>query len=271
MSEEKSGGNQSLIRGLRLLELLSQFPNGCPLAQLTEISGLNKSTVHRLLQGLQNEGFVQPASTTGSYRLTTKCLSLGQKTLSSLNIINVAAPHLEKLNLALGETVNFSKREQDHAIMIYKLEPTTGMMKTRAYIGQHLKLYCSAMGKIYLAYEENPDYLTVYWQSHQETIEQLTPNTVTQLEVMQQELAEIRQDQFAMDREENELGVVCVAAPVFDYLNKVDYAISVSMSIYKLQRHGIPFFLDKIKQTAQAISKELGYVPPVQTQAEKEN
>lgn len=259
---EKNGGNQSLIRGLRLLELLSQFPNGCPLAQLSELSGLNKSTAHRLLQGLQNEGYVQPASTSGSYRLTTKCLSLGQKTLSSLNIINVAAPHLEKLNLKLGETVNFSKREQDHAIMIYKLEPTTGMMKTRAYIGQHLKLYCSAMGKIYLAYEENSEYLNNYWQAHRNTIEQLTPNTVTDLAMMEKELSEIRQEQFAMDREENELGVVCIAAPVFDYLNKVDYAISVSMSIYKLQRQGIQFFLDEIKQAAQNISKELGYVLP---------
>lgn len=260
MSEEKSGGNQSLIRGLRLLELLSQFPNGCPLAKVTEISGLNKSTAHRLLQGLQNEGYVQPTNTAGSYRLTTKCLALGQKTLASLNIINVAAPHLEKLNLTLGETVNFSKREQDHAIMIYKLEPTMGMMKTRAYIGQHLKLYCSAMGKIYLAYEKNSDYLKQYWQSNHTTIEALTANTITDLTVMEQELAEIRKEQFAMDREENELGVVCIAAPVFDYLNNVDYAISISMSIYKLKQQGIRFFVDEIQQAAQNISTELGYI-----------
>ncbi len=139
---EKNGGNQSLIRGLRLIDILSNFPNGCPLAQLAELAQLNKSTVHRLLQGLLQEGFVQPAMTVGSYRLTTKCLSIGYKIFSSFNIINIAAPHLEKLNLTLGETVNFSMREGDHAIMIYKLEPTTGMMRTRAYIGQHLQLYC---------------------------------------------------------------------------------------------------------------------------------
>lgn len=260
MSEEKNGGNQSLIRGLKLMELLSHFPNGCPLAKLSELSGLNKSTAHRLLQGLQNEGYVQAASTTGSYRLTTKCLSLGQKTLSSLNIINVAAPHLEKLNLALGETVNFSKREGDHAIMIYKLEPTMGMMKTRAYIGQHLQLYCSAMGKLFLAYETNADYLAHYWQTHQPTIQQLTTNTITNIDAMKAELEQIRTEHFAMDREENELGVVCIAAPIFDYLNKVDYAISVSMSIYKLKQNGIQFFLSEIQQAAQAISKELGHL-----------
>lgn len=59
--EKESTGNQSLIRGLTLLELLAQFPNGCPLAHLAELSGLNKSTVHRLLQGLLQEGYVRPA------------------------------------------------------------------------------------------------------------------------------------------------------------------------------------------------------------------
>lgn len=260
MTNEKQNGNQSLIRGLRILDILSNFPNGCPLAKLAEIAELNKSTTHRLLQGLQNEGYVQAASSVGSYRLTTKCLSIGQKVLSSLNIIHIAAPHLEKLNLILGETVNFSKREADRAIMIYKLEPTMGMLGTRAYIGQYLQLYCSAMGKIYLAYDKNNCYLENYWQSHKSVIRKLTHNTVTELEKMREELEDIRKKQFAMDKEENELGVVCIACPVFDFFGNVDYAVSVSMSIYKLQQLGIQFFLKEIAQTAQGISLELGYV-----------
>lgn len=259
MTEEKSNGNQSLLRGLRLLDILSDFPNGCPLAKLAEISGLNKSTVHRLLQGLQTAGYVKPAATQGSYRLSIKCLSIGQKILTSMNIINVVAPYLEKLNLTLGETVNFSQREEDHAIMIYKLEPTHGMLKTRAYIGQYLALYCSAMGKLYLAYDKKADYLSHYWQTHQDIIQQLTKNTITQLDEMEQELENIRQHQFAMDKEENELGVVCIACPIFDSFHQVDYAVSVSMSIYKLKKTGIDFFLDEIRRTAQNISKELGY------------
>jgi DNA-binding IclR family transcriptional regulator len=59
--------------------------------------------------------------------------------------------------------VNFSSREDDHAILIYKLEPTTGMLRTRAYIGQHMPLYCSAMGKIYMAFG-HPDYVESYWK-----------------------------------------------------------------------------------------------------------
>ncbi|MCW9711197.1 IclR family transcriptional regulator [Avibacterium sp. 21-586] len=259
MSEDKTGGNQSLIRGLRLIDILSDFPNGCPLAKLAEISQLNKSTVHRLLQGLQSEGYVQPSGIAGNYRLTIKCLGIGQKILASLNIIHVAAPYLEELNLSLGETINFSKREDDHAIMIYKLEPTTGMLRTQAYIGQRLQLYCSAMGKLYLAYEKNEDYLANYWQEQKHNIKQLTSNTVTNIHLMEKELNDIRQEQFAMDREENEIGVVCLACPIFNFQGSVDYAVSVSLSSYKLRTLGKEVILKQIRNTALAISKELGY------------
>ena len=233
--KEKPAGSQSLFRGLTLIEILSNYPNGCPLAHLSELAGLNKSTV-----------------------LTTKFIAVGQKALSSLNIIHVAAPHLEALNLATGETVNFSSREDDHAILIYKLEPTTGMLRTRAYIGQHMPLYCSAMGKIYMAFG-HPDYVETYWDTHQDIIQQLTRNTITTLPAMNLELAQIRERNMAMDREENELGVSCLAVPVFDIHGRVPYAISISLSTSRLKQVGEKNLLKPLRDTAEAISRELGF------------
>ncbi|WP_367299984.1 IclR family transcriptional regulator [Hafnia alvei] len=256
-SKEKPAGSQSLFRGLQLIEILSNYPNGCPLAHLSELAQLNKSTVHRLLQGLQSCGYVTPAPAAGSYRLTTKFIAVGQKALSSLNIIHVAAPHLEALNIATGETINFSSREDDHAILIYKLEPTTGMLRTRAYIGQHMPLYCSAMGKIYMAYGHH-DYVESYWKSHQDEIQPLTRNTIIQLDQMYQELEQIRQQGMAMDREENELGVSCIAVPVFDIHHRVSYSVSISLSTAKLGMIGEQNLLKPLKETAAAISRELG-------------
>ncbi|WP_455813786.1 IclR family transcriptional regulator [Pseudomonas graminis] len=256
--KDKPLGTQSLFRGLQLIELLSNYPNGCPLAHLSELSGMNKSTVHRLLQGLHSSGYVTQAPSPGSYRLTTKFISVGQKALSSLNVIHVAAPHLEKLNLEVGETVNFSSREDDHVILIYKLEPTTGMMRTRAYIGQHMPLYCSAMGKIFMAWGSE-EYPAHYWQSHQDTIQPLTKNTITTLPEMLEELKNIRQQQTAMDREENELGVSCIAAPVFDIQQRVPFAVSVSLPTAKLQQIGVKKLMAPVVATAKAISAELGF------------
>ncbi|MTH45495.1 IclR family transcriptional regulator YiaJ [Escherichia alba] len=257
--KERPAGSQSLFRGLLLIEILSNYPNGCPLAHLSTLAGLNKSTVHRLLQGLHSCGYVTPAPAAGSYRLTTKFVAVGQKVLSSLNIIHVAAPHLEALNIATGETINFSSREDDHAILIYKLEPTTGMLRTRAYIGQHMPLYSSAMGKIYMAFG-HPDYVKTYWENHREQLLPLTCNTITELPAMYDELAQIRESRVAMDREENELGVSCIAAPVFDIHGRVSYAVSISLSTSRLGQIGENNLIEPLRETALAISSELGFI-----------
>lgn len=252
-------GSQSLLRGLQLIEILSNFANGCPLAKLSELSGLNKSTTHRLLQGLESAGYVTRAPSPGSYRLTTKFISIGHKTLSSLNILHIAAPYLEALNLDVGETVNFSTREDDHAIMIYKLEPTVGMIRTRAYIGQHLPLFCSAMGKIFLAYDK-ADNFDVYWNSHRNVITNLTANTIVGRDPMLAEVKSIRENGYALDREENELGVSCVAAPVFDLQNRVLYSASISLSTARLNQIGLRHLLGPLKNATDGISAELGQV-----------
>lgn len=69
-------------------------------------------------------------------------------------LLMLQMPHLETLNLTTGETVYFSSREDDHAILVHKLEPTAGMLRTRAYIGQYMPLYCSALGKIYMVFSQ---------------------------------------------------------------------------------------------------------------------
>lgn len=111
------------------------------------------------------------------------------------------------------------------------------MLRTRAYIGQHMPLYCSAMGKIYMAFGQ-PDYVASYWESHKDQIQPLTRNTITDLPAMYDELAQIRETSMAMDREENELGVSCIAVPVFDIHHRVPYAISISLSTSRLKQIG---------------------------------
>ena len=250
-------GTQSLLRGLQLLELLSNFPNGCPLATLAAEAGMGKSTTHRLLQGLQCAGFVTPAPTPGSYRLTTKCVAIGQKALSSLNVIHISAKHLEALNLETRETVNLSTLEIDGAIMIYKLEPTHGMIRTRAYIGQHVSLYCSAMGKIFLAFCYAGQ-VADYWATHSDEITTWTAHTITRLPAMEKEIQEILQSGYAVDREEKELGICCVAAPIFDVTGQVKHSVSVSLTSAKLKQFGEKALAEQVMASARDISRELG-------------
>ena len=254
---ESPSGTQSLLRGLQLMEVLSNYPNGCPLAKLADETGLSKSTTHRLLQGLQSAGYATPAPTHGCYRLTTKCVAVGQKALSSLNIIHVSAQPLEALNLDTGETVNLSTLEDGGAIMIYKLEANRGMIRTRAYVGQHISLYCSAMGKLFLAHNFK-EKIDAYWDAHQDEIRTLTRNTITTLPAMKKELEAILKCGYAVDREENEMGICCVAAPIFDVMGRMQYSASVSLTTSKLKEFGEKILAGKIMDTARKISAELG-------------
>lgn len=239
------------------MELLSNYANGCPLATLAEEAGMSKSTTHRLLQGLQSAGYVTPAPTHGSYRLTTKCVAIGQKALSSLNIIHVSARHLEALNIESGETVNLSCMQEGRAIMINKLDPVRSIIRTHAYVGQTLSLYCSAMGKLYLAHNFKGS-LDEYWASHAAEINALTQHTITDLAAMKKELKTIEKLGYAVDREENELGISCVAAPIFDVMGRMQYSVSLSLTSVKLAQVGEQNLAAKVMETARRISAELG-------------
>lgn len=93
------------------------------------------------------------------------------------------------------------------------------------------------MGKIYMAFGHR-DYVASYWESHRDQIQPLTRNTITELSAMYDELAEIREHSMAMDKEENELGVSCIAVPVFDIHGRVPYAISISLSTSRMKQIG---------------------------------
>lgn len=257
MSEKHTDTNQSLSRGLLLIEFLSDYPDGCPLALISERTGLNKSTAHRLLKSLQNFEYVTPTATPGSYRLTSKLSVIGYRTYSSFNIVKLADPHLESLNRNLGHMVNFSTRAGNNYILIYKLESTTGILCTRFYVGQRLLLYCSAMGKAYLAHSSDGA-LVKYWDEERESIVQRTPHTITDIDALRHELAAIRAEGVSYDREENELGVICIAAPVFDIQGKVNYALSVSMPAAKAGKEERNRTAAAVRETADGISREIG-------------
>jgi DNA-binding IclR family transcriptional regulator len=116
-----------------------------------------------------------------------------------------------------------------------------------------MPLYCSAMGKIYMAFGHQ-DYVASYWESHQEQIQPLTRNTITELSAMYDELADIREHSLAMDKEENELGVSCIAVPVFDIHGRVPYAISISLSTSRMKQVGEKNLFKPLRETAEAIS-----------------
>ncbi len=202
--KERPAGSQSLFRGLMLIEILSDSANGCPLVCICRSWLIWTKVISWLLQGLQSCGYDAPRPPQGVNRYRT-CLPRcqGRALLRWIWLGLRRSALLEALNIATGETINFSSREDDHAILIYKLEPTTGMLNPCLYWPAYAALLFR--NRRDCASSRHTDYVKSYWENHQHEIQPLTRNTITELPAMFDELAHIRESGAAIDREENEL------------------------------------------------------------------
>jgi len=145
-------------------------------------------------------------------------------------------------------------------VYIVKIEPRSSI-RMYSYIGKHIPLYCTAVGKTFLSYSLKL-YFTEWWLKEKETILPLTEHTITDQFTLRQVLDSVHKNGYAVDDEENELGIFCVAAPIFDYTWDVPYAISVSSPKFRTEHRNADEFLKQIQETATAITLQIGGLIP---------
>jgi DNA-binding IclR family transcriptional regulator len=219
---EKSGV-QSVERIFQLIEHLAAHPTGVSLQRLAEETGLAKSTVHRLLASLVGLGYVVQDEENGHYRLTLKMFELSSGIVNSMEIMDVAKAHLERLSQRTGEAVHLVIRDAQDIVYIYKTE--SGPMRMSSRVGLRSPLYCTGVGKAILA-TLPPEEVEDVW--NHSSLKKLTSRTVVDLTEMQDQLAEVRANGYAIDDEENEMGVRCVAVAIPGPDGRAESAFSIS-------------------------------------------
>lgn len=195
------------------------------LADLCRRLELNKSTLHRLLSSLIYMGYVKQDGETGKYSLSLKLLGLSNKLLGHMDILDAVRPSLKALAETTGETVHFVQLDGTEAIYIYKEESTQNSVRMVSKVGSRIPLYCSGVGKAIAADMEESQIQTVWEQS---TIRKLTPHTIIDYTQFLEKIKEVRKKGYALDDEENELGVRCIAVSLPDYKGQAKYAFSIS-------------------------------------------
>lgn len=205
----EKGGVQSVERIFQLIEHLAAHPTGVSLQTLAGETGLAKSTVHRLLASLVGLGYVVQDEENGHYRLTLKMFELSSGIVDSMDIMGVAKAHLERLSQRTGEAVHLVIRDARDIVYIYKTE--SGPMRMSSRVGLRSPLYCTGVGKAILA-TLPPEEVEDVW--NHSSLKKLTSRTVVDLTEMQDQLAEVRANGYAIDDEENEMGVRCVAVAI---------------------------------------------------------
>ena len=214
------------------------------LADLSRELNLNKSTTHRLLSSLIYMGYAKQDSETQKYDLSLKVLALSNCLLERLDILEVVRPYLKSLSQETGETVHF--------VQLDGSEARQNSVRMVSKVGSRIPLYCSGVGKAMAAGMEESQ-IHKLWDAC--THKKLTRHTITDYDTFLKEVKEARKNGYALDNEENELGVRCIAVGLTDYKGRSRYAFSISAPVTRMTDKRIQEIIPLVLQVKKEIEQ----------------
>jgi DNA-binding IclR family transcriptional regulator len=255
-TSKRSYNITALQRGLRVLQLFSESPHGLTAKQVAGRSRLPVSTVHRFLANLEGAGFLN-CGNDNVYHLGIACFAIGQAALGQLDIRRVSLPYLRELNQQTRETIHLTVRHGLSAVYVEKLD-SPEQLRIHSRIGASVPLYCTAVGKVMLAYMPDDERERILPQL---ALKRLTPNTVGNSQELEAELSRVRKNGYACDLEEHELHIRCVAAPIWDHAGAVNASLSITAPMVRMAVTRLRQLAPLIQTAGLQISRELGHQP----------
>jgi IclR family transcriptional regulator, acetate operon repressor len=258
LDEKPRNNSSSLRRALSLLEIVAQrgaAGESVSLVGLAEQAGMPKSTAARLVEPLVSTGLLDYDAASREYRLGSYTASLGGIYLAGLDLRSVARPVIEGLAHETGEAVHLVIRDGIEVIYIDKVDSRLPV-RIDSRIGLRRPLYSTAVGKSLLAFDDE----SLVRETIAGGFTAFTERTIVDEKRFEREIAQVRRRGFAVDDGENEAGIRCVAAPVFDQDGRVVAAISVSGPDTRVTRGAVTQIAAVVTASANAISRRLGHV-----------
>jgi IclR family KDG regulon transcriptional repressor len=253
---------KAVVKTMRILESLSQDRS----LGVTEVSNslrMHKSTVYRFLNSLKALGYVRQDPETEQYSMTLKLFEIGMAVLDRLELWREAQPVIKRMAEETRETVHLASLDEHALVYLGKIESAqTLRVSMMSRVGQSGPTYCTGLGKTLLAYLA-PQRVTEILD--REKVIRFTERTITDRSQLDTELESIRRNGYAVDNEEHEIGVRCVAAPVRDNIGAVIAAVSISVPSVRLADKDIPRYSEIVVKGAAEISRRLGYGKSAET------
>ena len=250
---------QTLERASSILDILGQSPQGISIRELSTKIKLPKGTTHRLLSSLSYFGYVRQDPKTRNYLLGLKLVELGQLLLGQLDLRKEAEPFLRDLAERTKETVHLVFLDRNEIVYIDKVETeqNSSGLKMASRVGLRNPAHSSAVGKVLLAHfpeEELKNFIK------EKGLAKRTENTIVDPTQLKDHLKLVRAQGYAIDDEENEKGIRCVAAPIYNEVGKTVAAISISGPAFRITKKVIQESLKKeVMETALKVSQRLGF------------
>ncbi|MDK2823537.1 MAG: IclR family transcriptional regulator, regulon repressor [Clostridia bacterium] len=250
----KSNFIQSVDRALQIMEVFSSEKRELGVTEIAQSLGIHKSTVFGLLATLENRGYVEQNLENGKYKLGLKLFELGNLVQEGMDLRSLAAPFIAELVDKYGETVHLVIHDKGEVVYIDKRESLSNI-RILSRVGSRLPMHCTGVGKCLLAFMAEEDIQLVIKKG----LRPFTPNTIIDAEKLKQELATIRNNGYAFDLEEIEMGLRCVAAPIKNHKGEVIAAISLSGPSMRMDEEKMLQLIEPIKTAALKISRSLGF------------
>jgi len=247
---------KSLKKAIEVLEALAkERENGVGITQLSKQLNLPKSTVHQILSVFKSTRFVEQNPEDKKYHLGLRIFELGNIVQSQLELRKIAHSYLYDLSRKTNETTYLVVLEGSRIVYIDCVE-STARLRAHPVFGIKVPLHCTSLGKAIMAFLPKEKINKII---QEEGLERFTENTITDPEVLKQELKEIRKRGYAIDNMEHEEGIRCVGAPIRNHRGGVFAAISVSGPSQRFNLSRIEVMAKLVIEAAKEISKKMGY------------
>jgi DNA-binding IclR family transcriptional regulator len=257
MIANKTQSVKSLERGLALLELLASSKAGLSLPDVVQLTGLPKSSVHCLLVTMQRGGYLHRSPRTGRYLFGLRLFCLANRAISGLELRDEATPFLRELVKETGLTVHMAILEEREAVLVAKFEPP-GIFRLATWVGKRMDLHCTGIGKALMAYLSQDEVDQII---REHGLPRHNENTICSRRRLEDELVRIAGRGYAVDDEEDELGLRCIGCPIFGPDDIVVASISTAGTTAEVTRSNLRKLAERVKRTARVISQALGYYP----------
>lgn len=242
---------QVIDRAATLLDLIASSDKSVPLKVLAIDSGLHPSSAFRILASLTTHGYVE-RDEAGRYQLGRKLLQLGGRVQAHVSLREDARPIMEALRDCLHETINLTVRDGNEVVYVERAITNKRMMRVEQIIGGRAPLHVTAVGKLFLGEESDQGFESY---ARETGLTAFTPHTITRADKLRSECIKSLQDEYAVDSEEAEPGVSCVAVPVRDHSRRIVAAISVSAPTSRHEKG----WVSHLQKAGLELSSRLGY------------
>ena len=244
----------SVLKVFGILQALSEEKE-IGVTELSQRIMMSKSTVYRFLQTMKTLGYVKQEGETDKYTLSLKLFELGGKALGYQDLTQIADVQMHRLGKLTKETLHLGALDEDSVVYLHKIDSEYNL-RMYSRIGRRCPLYSTGLGKVMMAWLPEEEVRSMLANV---TFERFTEHTLANIDELLVELAQVREQGYAEDNEENENGLRCFAVPIYNRMGRIITGLSLSLPIVRFEESKRAELVSLLHEAAGKISAELGY------------